>query len=290
MTEFKIGYISDEHLDFRCTEKNPQNPKFNKQIATFIKDKLKPEGGDILLSGGDTSHYNEQTKEYLTQMLDYYGVIFITDGNHDRYLINATQQDKYNFTSDNRVQEMIDWCETQPNIHFLDGNVVDVEGLKIGGLGNWYDLPTDGLKAQWREIMNDSNLIMTNHKPHHVSYGYGASMKLTTFDTQAHRERQEKNMDNIVQEGCDILLTHIIPAIIPDEHLFSGHVGDNANIFYMSDDLYQVKKTGAEVVVYGHNHTVKEFTLDGIEFKTNAVAYPNEPGAKKIEHFTFIKS
>jgi len=289
MKEFKIGYISDEHLDFRCFDKNPQSPKFKKQIKKFIDEKLKPEGGDILLSGGDTSHYNEQTKEYLTQMLEYYNTIFLTDGNHDRYLINATQQDKYNFTSDNRVQEMIDWCATQENIHFLDGDVVDIDGLKIGGLGNWYDLPTEGLKAQWSEIMNDSNLIMTNHKPHHVSYGYGASMKLPTFDTQAHRKHQEKNMDNIIKEQCDILLTHIIPCIIPDEHLFSGHVGDGNNIFYMSDDIEQVKKTGAEIVVYGHNHTVKQFELDGIHFVTNAVAYPNEEGAKKIEHFIFHK-
>ena len=291
MKEYKIGYSSDEHLDFYCFEKNTQAPKFKRQIKNYIeKFKGKDAGGDILLCGGDTSHYDDQTKEYLTQMNELYTHVFIVSGNHDLYLVSDKQQRKYSKNSINRVNEMKEWCDNQTNIHYLDGNVVNIDGLKIGGLGNWYNLDTLGKIASWNEIMNDSNLIMEGAEPIRFQYGYGASHKESQWDTQAHRKTQEDAMKRIQEEKCDILLTHIIPTIIPDEFLFHGHHGESANIFYMSDDIEEVKKTGAEIVVYGHNHEVRKWDYEGIEWKTNAVGYPQEyTGFEGIQHFYFIK-
>jgi len=260
-----------------------------REIKQYIEKLLIPEGGDILLSCGDVGHYFEQNKEYYTQMLEHYTHIFVVPGNHDLYLVNSSQKHKYDYTSENRLIEMRDWCNTQSNIHFMEGQVISIDGLKIGGYGNWYDLPYDDDIELWKNVMNDSNLIMTEKEPYKISYGYGGQIKHTTFDTQAYRKVNEGYLDNIVKEKCDILMCHIIPSLIPDHLKFSGHVGEDANIFYETDDLDKVKQTEAEIVVYGHNHENKEWELDGIEFKTNAVAYPNEYGFKGIQHFTFVK-
>jgi len=223
-------------------------------------------------------------------MTEYYNDVFIVHGNHDLYLINDKQKKKYHSRSIERIEEIQEWCDTQSNIHFLDGNVVNIDGLKIGGFGNWYNLDTIGKIASWNEVMNDSNLIMDGAGPIRFQYGYGASHKESQWDTQGFRIENEKKMQNIIDEKCDILLCHIIPAIIPDEHMFHGHVGEGNNIFYMTDDIEKVIETGAEVVIYGHNHSVKEFDLEGITFATNALGYPMEYGlAKKIEHFDFTK-
>jgi len=289
MKDYKIGFLSDTHLDFYITETNPNNKKLGKQVKRFIDDLLKPEGGDILLVAGDIGHYENQNKELLIQLSLHYNTVLFVSGNHELYLINNNHQEKYNYTSINRLEEMREWSFNQTNIHFLEGNVININGLKIGGYGNWYDLPTDDDLTEWREIMNDSNLIMTNHKPYIQYYGYGGRIKLTTFDTQAYRRENEKQLDKIVEEKCDILMCHIIPCIIPDHLKFRGHVGNSANRFYETDDFEKVKETGCEIVVYGHDHSNKEWFLDDIEFKTNSVSYPSEVGFKQIEHFTYIK-
>jgi predicted phosphodiesterase len=288
MKTFKIGYISDEHLDFYIKEKNSQSPKFQKEMERYVKDILKPEGGDILLCSGDISHYNQQTKAYLKIMTKYYNNVIFVHGNHDLYLVSSTQEEKYNKHSFFRLQDLRDFANSEPFIHFLEGDIINIDGLRIGGLANWYNLPTPGLIQQWRENMNDSNLILEGAKPSYIKYGYGSYEKIPSFDTQAFRNKIEDQWNNLENDKCDIILTHICPAIIPNEYLLSYHVDEANNIFYMSDDLEKVKNTGAEIVIYGHNHQIKEWEFEGIEFKTNAVGYPMEYVGNNIKHFDFV--
>jgi predicted phosphodiesterase len=283
MKELKIGIISDEHLDFYI---KANSNHLERDINKYIKTVLKPEKGDILLCTGDISHYNNMTKIYLKKMTEYYNNVVFVHGNHDLYLVSESQKKKYNKQSFNRLAELREFSDNERCIHFLEGSVISINGLEIGGLANWYNLPTPGLIAQWKEVMNDSNLIMEGSEPNHISYGYGAYEKIPSFDTQKFREEIEKQWDNLKNSGgCDILLTHICPIIIPDEHLLSCHVGSKNNIFYMTDDIQRVKDTECSIVVYGHNHQIKEWTLEDIEFKTNAIGYPMEYVGNGIKHF-----
>ena len=289
MKTLKIGYISDEHLDFYIKEKNPNSPKLKRLIQNYITQILKPEGGDILLCAGDISHYNEQTKVYLKEMTKYYNNVIFVHGNHDLYLVSERQKQKYNKQSFARLEELREFADSEPCIHFLEGSSITVDGLTIGGLANWYNLPTPGLIAQWKEVMNDSNLIMEGSEPSHINYGYGAYEKIPSFDTQEFRKEIEKQWDNLKDTGgCDILLTHICPVIIPDEHLLSYHVDDGNNIFYMTDDLQRVKDLGCTTVVYGHNHQIKKWEIHGLDFKTNTIGYPMEYVGNNIKHFDFV--
>jgi len=286
--EFKIGHISDLHLDFYISQKDPK--RLEAPIRNYISKILKPEKYDILLLAGDLTHYNQQLFELLTQLKEFANHIMLVPGNHDLYLVNNSQKDKYNLQSENRLDEIRDWCSNEITIYFLEGQVINIDGLKIGGYGNWYDLPTNGLKYQWNEVMNDSNLIYGGSEQSIIMYGYGAVEKQSNWDTQKYRAKNEEYLQNIINERCHILLTHIIPCIRPDSEREFERVGDRNRIFYETDDIDKVKESECEVIVFGHTHEISDFDYEGINFISNGVGYPTEYKNNGIESFNFIIS
>ena len=270
-----ISFFSDEHLDFFISKES----KMEKQIDSYIDNITEDISRDILILSGDISHYNRMTKMYLQKMSERFNDVVFVHGNHDLYLVNETQAKKYNYDSFQRLDEIREFTKTIKNLHLLEGNVISINGLKIGGLSNWYDLPTDGYITQWNQVLNDSNYIMEGKKPIKYNYGY-YSESFSAFDTQRFRKEIEKQWDRL--EDIDILVTHICPSIIPDE-ILGRFVNDRNNIFYMTDDFDRVKNTGAKIVIYGHNHGCNEWTKDNVKFFTNASGYPHENNNLKIK-------
>jgi len=277
----KIGFVSDTHLDFYI------NNKANK-TKNYIRDVLKPESGDVVIIAGDISHYNHQTKELLENLTDYYNDVLFTIGNHDLYLVSKSQQSKYNLNSFKRESELEEWANNKRNIHFLNGNSISINGLVFGGLPNWYDLPTARHIIEWNSSMNDSNLIFEDGKNHsYVNYGYYRE-KISTFDTQTFRKIQEEKFENL--KNIDILVTHMCPCIIDEKYSHQGnHVKKSMDIFYMTDDIKRVKKTGTKYVIYGHNHTKTRWRKSGIQFLTNSIGYPSEWINNNIDHIIINK-
>jgi predicted phosphodiesterase len=288
MKTLKIAYISDEHLDFFVKERDPNREKFDSEIDRYIEHVLKPEKADILICAGDISHYNNLTKLYFKKLKKYFNYIVFVHGNHDLYLVSDSQKYKYKKDSFNRLQELRDFADTEDNIYFLEGDVIEIQGLKIGGLANWYNLPTQGHISQWIEYMNDPKLIIEGAEPRHICYSYSVHEIIPTFDTQKFRKEVEKQWDNIEKQKCDILVTHICPVIIPDNVMNPRFLGNKNNIFFMTDDLQRVKNTNAEIVIYGHNHESKEWDFEDINFKSNAVGYPKEYSGQGLKYFDFI--
>jgi hypothetical protein len=68
-----------------------------------------------------------------------YKKIFVTFGNHDMYLVSNAQRSKYQI-SWNKVKDLKQICECIDTVEFLDGNIIEVDGIKIGGAGMWYDM------------------------------------------------------------------------------------------------------------------------------------------------------
>lgn len=266
----KIAYTSDTHLDFWCREVNQENPKFYKQLDQFISN-LKPEPADVLIVAGDIGHYNTQNIEFLKRLKEIYPKIIVVAGNHDLYLVSRNIQERYNFNSFTRLSEFKQMCEDN-DIVFLNGNTIDVEGVTIGGCSMWYDLPTDGLITQWKEVMNDSNLIMEKENFRHP-LAYGAMHKTVSFDTQKYYLEQLSLLEALPK--CDVFVSHVSPNIIPDEFK-GGYVGDHNNVFYETDNLSFLQDKEVKVAIFGHIHRHLEYTEGGIEFIASPVGYPGE--------------
>lgn len=280
MKSLKIGYVSDTHIDFYINSKEDK-------VSKYIDRILKPQGGDVLVVAGDISHYNSQIKKFLKTMTSFYNHVIFTIGNHDLYLISGGQRKKYKNDSFMRLSELKEWSLNETNIHLLDGNSITIDGITFGGLPNWYDCPHERDIHLWNSVMNDSNLIYEGGKNHYViNLAYGYREAKSTFDTQAFRKKQEENFEKL--KDIDILVTHICPNIIPSEYM-GDHTSPRSDMFYMTDDLERVKKTGAKYVIYGHNHTEVEWEDDKIHFLSNSIGYPSEHKGNSIKYFKFTK-
>ena len=290
MKKHTIDFISDTHLSFWISG-TPSEIKLAHLIDIFIRKVLKPKGGDILVLAGDCEdHYNHQFMELLTQLKGYYNDICIVGGNHSLYLISSNQQKKYHKHSYERIEEMKEWCRPREGIHYLDGDVVDINGLIIGGTMMWYNLDGDSRLAQWNEVMNDSNLIMGGTEPIKYQYGYGGYYKVSQWDTQAHYHKEVANLKNMVNKDVDVLVTHILPVIMPDEIMVPQYRGDKNNIFYMSDNMDIVEEINPEVVIFGHTHENYDFELNDIRFVCNPLGYKSERTGNEIRQIEITKS
>lgn len=283
----KVDFISDIHTDFWIKEKQPSE-KLTKLVKAFINDVLKPKGGDILITAGDLGHYFAQDSEVLKQLKELYKRVIVVRGNHDLYLVSGNQQDKYKANSFNRVIEMKEFC-VENGIDYLDGDVIDINGLKIGGVGMWYDLPTKYDVATWNQVMNDSNLIMEGVEPVRFQYGYGHTHKESKWDTQAYYISEQEKLKSFVGQDVDVVVTHISPIITPDEQLAWEYRGDPNNIFYSSDNLDVIEEINPEVTIFGHTHTKYDFEVNKQWFVCNPLGYKCDKTGTEIQQLEITK-
>ncbi len=279
-----IDYISDLHMDFHFKNTNPQDHKFSLHVAEFI-DRILPTNrdklGDVLIIAGDTSHYGQQTDELLKQLKAIYKDVLVVSGNHDLYLISDIQRKKYEHTSTQRLEELKISCETH-QAHYLDGSVITIDGVRFGGTGGWYDLPTPDDIKHWKFALNDSNLIYDGFP---IQQAYSYRRVKPDWDTQSYYIKELEKLKKIAAVGCDVLVTHVAQVIPPNEAIPERFQNDRGNIFYYVDNLEIVKETGAKHYCYGHTHDEQEYIKDGVEMHCNPFGYPGESRGVKVKSF-----
>ena len=287
MKQIKIDFISDIHVDFWIPSKLPQGQKLFQKVSEYVEDTLKPQDGDVLVIAGDIGHYFSQDTLVLKKLKEYYERIVIVRGNHDMYLVSKNLQEKYNFDSFSRTLEMKRFCN-ENEIYYLDGDSIDIKGFKFGGVGMWYNTPTNDDIEYWKTTMNDSNLIMKG-RPYTVSYGYGARHKVNTFDTQGYYLQEVQKLKELSKKDIDVLVTHIIPTLIPEEKMPQQYAGDKSNMFYMSDNKEIVKEMNPELVIFGHTHIQYDMNIDGIQYVCNPLGYKSEKTNTSIQQIILYK-
>lgn len=136
-----------------------------------LHDKISLRGGDLLIHAGDVSRLG-RTKELIKfvnwfKAQPYRHKVFIA-GNHDWGLVPERLEDK--------VARSIEEAKAD-NVHYLLDQSVDIEGFRIYGspwqpeFFNWaFNLPRKGedLAQKWRQIPNDTNILITHGPPHGV--------------------------------------------------------------------------------------------------------------------------
>ena len=286
----KVDYISDLHLDFWIKETNPQNPKFQKQLNNFINTIL-PKKNDVLIVAGDLGHYYAQDTAFLTKMKDYYDNILIVPGNHDMYLVSDSIKQKYQYNSVNRMLEMKRFC-AENNIHYLDGNTINIDGVNFSGSGmhwdgsfgkNLFSDCTDGeLLGHWENVMNDARLIYMKGSDHIKSPTmYGGYYSKPSFKPLDFFKSQKDKLDRITE--ADVMITHYAPRV-PD-NMRQRYREDLASSFYYFDGSEYVKNLKPKFWIYGHTHDKVDEIQDGCRFLCNPLGYPGENTYNIIKTF-----
>lgn len=280
----KFDYVSDTHLDFWIKELDSNKEKFKRFIDEFCVRFGFLQGDNVIIAG-DIGHYFSQNSFFLKHLKTLYKNVFIVPGNHDRYLVTGNQEIRYNYQSENRIHEMKRFCG-ENDIHFLDGNVVNIDGVKISGLGmSWDDsffkrLESKGDVLQlYKQTMNDAIKIQEG-KTHIIDNLYGYKEIVGTFNPVEFFEREMNKLQNIPE--VDVMVSHygpVVPETIPEMYM------NSTTTFFFFDGLKELKRINPKFWIFGHTHRSYNFVQNNTNLLCNPIGYPNEIPFTRVKTF-----
>ena len=270
MKPLSISILSDLHLDMHFN--SPRETTGH--VKAFFDPIFRPDGkesADVLVIAGDLGHYNSQNL-WIIEFLrgHYFKHIVCVLGNHDYYLIHRLQQLDYNMDSFERVKEMREQLNAIEGIHCLNGNIVEIEGIRFGGCDSWYD-------GQYLLKNLNPKGVYTIGRPREL-WNYTMNDAAYIFGIKRFDEiwEIEKPKIEAVYQSCDVMITHVSPSIVPEHIPEKLYREEDSTCFFTFDGEEYVKNTTAKVWIYGHTHTPNDCEWHGVRLICNQLGYPGE--------------
>lgn len=257
----RFDFISDLHLDF---QRRPPT------VPYALENLIPSDHSKVLVIAGDLGHCNDQNIGFLHMMRKHYDHVILVYGNHDLYVLGNDLK-KFGKNSQARIRDMIDRARAIDGVHYLDGDIVEVDGMKIGGCGMWYDgkyatnvhnVPEQLLRIMWLQTMKDSVYI------------YGMPEMQEMFESECIK------LERII-DSADIIVSHIGPDW---SHIPPRFQGPGTGFFYF-DGAEFLKRCDGKVWIYGHTHDPHSFMSSGCQMICNPLGYPYEKTGTMIRTF-----
>jgi metallophosphoesterase superfamily enzyme len=270
--EIRIDILSDLHADFWFDPSRPLGMEETERLFLPIVTRDGGTPGDVLVVAGDLGHYNAQSARLLANLRDLFGyrAVICVLGNHDYYLIGE-ERTVYQNDSFARVAEMRRLLGEMGDIHCLDGNVVEIDGVKFGGCDGWYD----GEYAMRHFGMERSRVLglwwQSMYDAWHIR-----GME----DWMAFAEAQKECIGKIAGEA-DVMVTHVNPSV--DRSVVPEHWRDDpVTAFFAFDGEELLEKGAMRYWIFGHTHDVMAYEKQGVKCLCNPLGYPGERGAIEV--------
>lgn len=207
----KLFITSDIHFEF-----------FDKyEYEPFIKGF--PDCDIIVLAGDivvDTNCY--KVIPLLAEIHKDKQIVYV-NGNHEFYLAYSRQQ---------MVNKLRYLANKHENFHYLDNEVVEIEGLRFVGTPLWFQ--DQELNIFYKNAVNCFKFI-----PDFQNWVYQENVKACEF--------LEKNL-----QAGDILVTHYLPSYACVDR---GYRGNNANRFYVCEIMNMLLDKNPLLAIHGHSHS-----------------------------------
>ena len=284
----KIHYMSDLHVDHFIFDTS-NSTKINRQIDEYFKitriDKIPEDERYMFIIPGDLSNSNTVAKAFLLRLKELFRYILLVPGNHDLYLCSKSQASKYKFDSFNRIKEMKEFC-TVNNIYYLDGNIIEIDGKKFGGLGMFWDKSyynyLEKREASDNEVlnfydnyMNDSKFIMQGFESYKIPTTYGGNYLKTSFNAIEFFEKEYKKLLDFNDfDNIDVMITHYVPTI--PHGIRTKYALERGTTFYMFDGEKDIERITPKFWLFGHMHDKFDFIHKDVRFLCNPNGYPGE--------------
>lgn len=256
-----IDIISDIHVDLWLKDHK------GKKLKDFVTKLLPTNISDTLIVAGDIGHYNTQNINTLKYLKEHYKDVLFVHGNHDMWLISNQQCSIYDWNSNNRIKELEDCVNGLDGIHYLNGNIININGVNVGGTCGYAD--TSFAQKQFK--MNHNNIKNHLYKnfadSRYIYVGPGKK-----FDFMEYFNNQKDKLDKIVND-CDILVTHYIPIY---ERMRVEYKEDPYSTFFHFNGYDLVKKFKNKTWIYGHTHDSYDYVYDDVRFICNPLGYKGE--------------
>lgn len=278
----KLDILSDTHFDSHFKHLEPNDD----MVADMWRRCARK--SDTLIIAGDIGHNNWQNINILKSLRrQFYKNIILVLGNHDYYIRDGVVHYMHGAnglvaasnifqTSKERVAEFKQLCGDIDGVHLLDGDVVEIDGVKFGGAMGWYDgsywkhnrrvidfgrdaykrrVNTQGL---WENSLDDALYI----KP---------KMRYDAF-----LQEESEKIERVLAQKPDVMVTHISPSN-EVEHQNRSYIRDAATSFFCYDGKRHMNAFEGKYWVFGHSHFNGEFDIDGrFKLVTNCLGYAAE--------------
>ncbi len=274
MKTLTISILSDLHFDSHF----PTSAiGITESMVRRVFDPIFKTPADVLVIAGDLGHYNNQIRQTIKWFRKlYFEHIVCVFGNHDYYLVNRVMVGDYEESSFMRVNVLRKQLNEIEGVHCLDGNVVEINGVRFGGCDSWYD----------------GQYLLHNLNPHyeydldHVnkSWAYWINDKANIYGVNRFDDIWEIERPKIeaVYQQCDVMVTHVMPSI-NSCHVAEYFRDSRGTAYFCFDGEKYVKDATAKVWVYGHTHTPNEFELHGVRVVANQLGYRVEAKKSQVE-------
>lgn len=268
-----ISYLSDTHWDFWVNAFLPEDTqKF--QMRNILEPRL-PEIRDVIVVAGDLGHSDNQNFLFLEVLREYYNHVLYVVGNHDLYLIPEYTELTNSFDRVKRLANAV--REKLTNVHFLNGQVVEIDGVKFGGNSMWFDdtycmdffrdrfgFPADSNPVFFDKFVDDLWKQNLNDFDHIKGIGTWRS----------YFENKLKDLQQIINE-IDVVITHYGPT--PKEHVPIQYRGQATTSFFRFDEKWLKNyDLTSKLYFYGHTHNKLDYVHGGCRYLVNPMGYPSE--------------
>jgi metallophosphoesterase superfamily enzyme len=263
-----IDILSDLHFDYYFKPINISKVDVKKVYDDFLLTGCS-EVGDLLVVAGDLGHSNSQNIIMLRHLQRIYGykAIVCVLGNHDYYVIGNVAKDNYE-DSFARARELRDLINAENGMYCLDGDVIEIDGVRFGGAMGWYN----DAYLKYKYPHSDFSLKSNNNMWLNCMLDADHIVGIKNFDDLYYIEKPKLQA---VYKECDVMITHINPSF-KDEHVSAQFYGQESNTFFTVDGHEYLRDGTMKYWIFGHTHDSIEYEYDDVKCICNPLGSPTE--------------
>ena len=213
--------------------------------ARFFGELVPETGASALIIAGDVAefHWWGVSKDHIeTACGNYENVLFVA-GNHDYY--GTTFQE-----GDARFRDLENQIE---NFHFLEKDVLTLDGVKIAGCSLWFK--QDPMNETYEKLMSDFALIQ--------------EFKPGVYERNVESQEFLKQLP----ADIDIVVTH---HLVSPRSVHAQYQNDPANRYFLCDVSDTILDLRPKFSIHGHTHFPCDYQIGETQVICHPKGYPRE--------------
>lgn len=227
----RIYYLSDLHIT------KTEGYRSILEDALPLSEDL---SADWVVVAGDISSRASIVKGVLVYLASKFGRVLFVMGNHE-------YRGDYLLTYENTEKAYKTLLSGFGNIHFLNNEVLELDGLMVAGSTSWYELSDNYSKVWWKTFSSDYVYVHSDWN-----------------DSNNHHNRDYEFLRSLVGTKVDLLVTHFPPRSFIE-------IGEEyVSLLPKYSDIHP------RYWICGHEHVCVKEDFNGSTILMNPMGYPGE--------------
>lgn len=218
---------------------------------------------DVLILAGDIGSGIDGLRFALAELKSKCKHLIYVLGNHEHYT----------YLYESVVKANKELAATVPNVHVLERDTVEIDGIQFIGATLWTDFELPPLTKDLNMAVGSQSLY--DHRCIWVMEEDGPG--IITADWMIDQNQQSKKyiFDQLAEHGREnsVVITHHGPA---EASVHPKYIGSNINASFNSPWDELIRTEGPRMWFHGHVHDPFDYVLGETRVMVNPRGYPNE--------------